>query len=96
VPVLLMIYAFRASYLYIFQIATTFLGQNFINISVYAGDAQTQKLHLFGPPGAKHDWHTLLLKYNLLESTDDIAMFFIMVSVIIFLIAILAPLFIKD
>jgi hypothetical protein len=95
-PSLLIIYALRAHKLFMTQFFMCFLAQNLINISVYAGDAVTMKLHLVGPPGAKHDWHYLLMKYNMLDMTDDISMFFFVMAGITFLIAILAPLYIKD
>jgi hypothetical protein len=95
VPTLLIIYAIRAHKLFMTQFVMCFLAQNLINISVYAGDAVTMKLHLFGPPGAKHDWHYLLLKFDMLNMTDSISMFFFIMAGITFLIAILAPLYIK-
>jgi hypothetical protein len=95
-PSLLIIYGLRAHRLVWTQFFMCFLAQNLINISVYAGDAVTMKLHLLGPPGAKHDWHYLLMKYNMLDMTDDISMFFFVMAGITFLIAILAPLYIKD
>jgi hypothetical protein len=96
VPTLLIIYGFRAHRVFVTQFFMCFLAQNLINISVYAGDAVTMKLRLLGPPGAKHDWHYLLLKYNMLDMTADISMFFLVMAGITFLIAILAPLYIKD
>ncbi len=95
-PSLLILYCLRAHKIFWTQLSMCFLAQNLINISVYAGDAVTMKLHLFGPPGAKHDWHYLLMKYNMLDMTEDIAMFFLAMAGITFLIAILAPLYIKD
>lgn len=96
VPALLIAYGLLSMQRVIFQVSVCLLAQNLINISVYAGDAMTQKLRLFGPPGAKHDWHTILTKYNILQYTGDISMFFLVMAGIMFLIAILSPLFIKD
>ncbi len=95
-PSLLILYGLRAHKLIWTQLSMCFLAQNLINISVYAGDAVAMKLRLLGPPGAKHDWHYLLMKYNMLDMTDDVAMFFLVMAGITFLIAILAPLYIKD
>ena len=45
------------------------------NVSVYVGDAQAMVLPLFGDDGsgAGHDWHNILGRLGLLESTDAIA-----------------------
>ncbi len=45
------------------------------NVSVYIGDAQVMMLALFGDDGsgAGHDWHNILGRLDLLESTDAIA-----------------------
>ena len=96
VPSLLIAYGLLSMKRTIFQVTVCLLAQNLINISVYAGDAMTQKIRLFGPPGVKHDWHGILLKYNMLDYTDDISMFFLVMAGIMFLIAILSPLFIKE
>jgi hypothetical protein len=78
------------------QLCFAWLGQNFINISVYAGDAQAKSLPLFGPHGAKHDWNFILGKYNILEWDYEIAMAFMVLAVLSFLVGILIPRFLKD
>jgi hypothetical protein len=56
------------------------------NVSVYAGDAQVMVLPLFGDDGsgAGHDWHNILGRLDLLESTGDIARLIQMGSVLLF------------
>ncbi len=49
------------------------VGQNFINVSVYAGDALKQNLPLLGGDSVIHDWNYLLTYTNELTSTDQIA-----------------------
>jgi len=49
------------------------LGQNFINVSVYMGDAVARKLPLLGGNSVNHDWHYLLSRLNLLHLTDILA-----------------------
>jgi hypothetical protein len=96
VPSLLIIFCFYNRLIKSLQFSFALLGQNFINISVYAGDAQTKSLHLFGPPGAKHDWNFILTKYNILDWDSDIAMAFMVLAVISFLVAIITPYFVKE
>jgi hypothetical protein len=72
------------------------LGQNFINISVYAADAQARKLHLIGGSKVYHDWHFMLSQLNLLNYDFAVGYFFFVTAIIIFIVALLMPLVIKD
>lgn len=49
------------------------LGQNFVNVSVYARDAQVMQLPLLGGDPSGHDWHNLLDMFNLLPYTAAIS-----------------------
>lgn len=49
------------------------VGQNLLNISVYAGDALRMELDLLGGDSVIHDWNYLLGNLNLLFYTDSIA-----------------------
>ena len=56
------------------QLALLLLGQNFVDVSVYAADAQARALPLIGNLGPEsHDWHNLLAMTGLLEHTPLIA-----------------------
>lgn len=55
------------------QLALLLLGQNFVDVSVYAADAQVRALPLLGGDGVFHDWHRLLGGLGLLEATPVIA-----------------------
>ena len=59
------------------------------NVSVYIGDAQIMVLPLFGDDGsgAGHDWHNILGRLDLLESTDAIARFVHVGSMLLFVVA---------
>lgn len=59
------------------------------NVSVYVGDAQAMVLPLFGDDGSRagHDWHNILGRLGLLESTDAIARFVQLGSVLLFVAA---------
>lgn len=49
------------------------VGQNFLNVSVYTGDAITMQLELLGGDGVIHDWNYILNTLNILRHTDIIA-----------------------
>ena len=56
------------------QISLLWLGQNFIDVSVYAADAQARALPLIGGLGAEsHDWYNILQMLGWLEHTPLIA-----------------------
>lgn len=78
------------------QFSLLWLGQNFINISVYAADARTQALPLLGGNSVYHDWHYLLGEINLLEYDQEIGFIIYGIGLIIFFIAVLLPLIMKD
>lgn len=95
IPILLIIFTyvnFKRLYL---QLAFFFLGHNFLNISVYAADATAMKLDLFPRKGVVHDWNYMLSNLNLLEQDQNVALFFVVMAVISFLLAILVPLHMK-
>ncbi len=49
------------------------VGQNLINVSVYAGDAIVMQLPLLGGEGSFHDWHYLLSTLGILSWTPEVA-----------------------
>lgn len=55
------------------QLALLLLGQNFVDVSIYAADAQTRALPLLGGDRVFHDWHVILSNLGLLEATPVIA-----------------------
>lgn len=78
------------------QFSLLWLGQNFINISVYAADARARKLPLLGGNKVYHDWHYLLGKLGLLEQDQIVGYFFFSIAILIFAVAVLMPLITKD
>lgn len=48
-------------------------GYNFINVSIYAGDAITMNLPLLGGDSVIHDWNYLLTNLNLLGAAPQVA-----------------------
>jgi len=66
------------------QLCLFWIGQNFLNISIYIGDAIRQVLPLVG--GGVHDWTYLLTAMGLIAHTHFIAkIIFLIGSAIIFL-----------
>ena len=56
------------------QLCLVWLGQNFIDVSVYASDAVLRQLTLIGGLGVEsHDWYNILWRLGLLEHTPLIA-----------------------
>ncbi len=49
------------------------LGQNIMNVAIYAGDAIVQRLDLLGGDGVMHDWNFILSYLHILKYTDNIA-----------------------
>jgi len=78
------------------QFSLLWLGQNFINISIYAADARAQALPLLGGNHVYHDWHYLLSEINMLEYDQEISYIIYGIGLLVFLIAVLLPLIMKD
>jgi hypothetical protein len=95
-PSLLVWYFFRNEYRTGVQFCALWLGQNFINISVYAADARAQKLPLLGGGNVYHDWHYLLGELGLLNYDIETGYLFYAAAIIIFIVTLLMPLIIHD
>lgn len=63
------------------QLCLFWVGENFLNISIYAGDAISQDLPLVG--GGVHDWTYLLTAMGLIAHTEGAARFIFGVGTII-------------
>ena len=74
------------------QFSLLWLGQNFINISVYAADAQARKLPLLGGNTVYHDWHYLLSEIGLLQFDAEVGFFIFGIAIIVFIITLIMPL----
>jgi hypothetical protein len=95
-PLLIVWYFFRNSYRLGVQISLLWLGQNFINISVYAADARARILPLLGGNKAGHDWRYMLGELNILEYDQTVGYFFMGISILVFITALLMPLLIRE
>lgn len=95
-PSLIAWYFFKKYYRTGVQFTLLWLGQNLINISVYAADARAMKLHLLGGNKVFHDWHFMLGRLNMLSYDTTIGYIFFGAAAVIFLVAVLMPLIIKN
>jgi len=78
------------------QIFLIWLGENLMNISIYAADARAQKLPLLGGNKVYHDWTWLLSQTGLLEQDQLVGSVFYGTGILMFLIALSLPLFLKE
>ena len=78
------------------QISFVYLGENLLNISKYASDAQAQRLPLLGGNKVYHDWNFLLRKMNILEYDSLVGNLFVALAIILFIITILIPLILRE
>jgi len=95
-PSIIASFFFRNNYRTGVQFALLWLGQNLINISVYAADARARKLSLLGGNKVYHDWHYLLGEIGILEYDHIVGYVFVGIAITIFAVAILMPLLIHD
>jgi hypothetical protein len=88
-PLLFVIYFFRQNQKLSASLTMFWLGQNFLNISVYAADAVKMNLPLITGDSSGHDWHYLLSTLGLLKYTEIIGGFFWLVGLLIIVMAII-------
>lgn len=73
IPAALTLYFWKQGQLFSASLLLFWVGQNFINVSIYAGDAIIQQLPLLGGDAAGHDWTNMLTMLGLLKHTPIIA-----------------------
>jgi hypothetical protein len=95
-PSLITWYFWKNSYRTGVQIGLLWLGQNFINISVYAADARAQALPLLGGSKVYHDWAYLLGSLNLLQYDAEVGYLFFGIATLILLISLILPLIFQE
>ncbi len=93
IPSLFIYYFLSHKQLKAAQAAVVYLGQNFVNISVYAADAVERKLPLLGGNNVYHDWTYLLSELGILQFDKEVGWFFYALAIISFLVALILPVF---
>lgn len=78
------------------QLSLIWLGQNLLNISVYAGDALERKLPLLGGKKVYHDWTHLLNQTGLILYAKEVSYFFFGLGIITFVFCLMLPLIMKE
>lgn len=73
IPAMFPVYFYLKGYYYSAALVLFWLGQSFLNVSVYAADAQKMQLPLLGGDNSGHDWNYLLSTLNLLNRTPEVA-----------------------
>jgi hypothetical protein len=95
-PSIIVWYFIKFNYITGIQISLLWLGQNLINISIYAEDARAMKLPLLGGNHVYHDWHYILSHLNILEYDYIAGDIFFVAAIIIFAMALFTPLIITN
>jgi hypothetical protein len=95
-PYIVFLYFKRKGYRTGMQISLLWIGQNLINISVYAADARARTLPLAGGKNVYHDWDYMLSKIGLIQYDQETGYFFMGLAVLTFLISFLIPLIYRD
>jgi hypothetical protein len=72
-PLFISIYFFLSGQKVSGALCLLWVGQNLLNVSIYAGDAVRMQLDLLGGDGVIHDWNYLLSNVGLLSSARTVA-----------------------
>ena len=95
IPGMFVVYYIIVKKVYLVQVFLVWLGENLMNIGVYAADARTQKLPLIGGIKVYHDWTYILIRLDLLNYDEVIGQIFYFLGIMVFIVSLLMPLFIK-
>ncbi|MBC7981949.1 hypothetical protein H7X65_02625 [Candidatus Parcubacteria bacterium] len=87
IPVICCLYFYQQEQKYSAALLLFWVGQNVINVSVYARDAIEMQLPLLGGDGVIHDWNYLLSALGMLKYTPYVADTLYAVGIIIFISA---------
>lgn len=93
VPLVFVFYFYSQSDIYSSAIVLFWTGINFVNISIYAGDAVKMQLQLLGGgtgwDTGMHDWNYLLVDLGLLHYTNTLAITIKIFGILCFILAFL-------
>ncbi len=85
-PSLFVFYFYRQQSYFSASLLVFWVGQNIINISVYASDAIKRELPLIGGDTSGHDWHNILSTTGLLSYTETIGNIFYILGIFIIIL----------
>lgn len=86
-PLIYVTYFYLRHQYYSASLLVFWVGQNLINVSVYASDAVAMQLPLLGGDGTTHDWNYILSALHLLQYTPQIGYAIYSAGVLVILIA---------
>jgi hypothetical protein len=84
-PIIFVIYFYKNQEYFSSSLLLFWVGQNFINVSVYISDAIVMQLPLIG---GEHDWNNILQMSGLIEHTKEIGSSVYVIGIVIIFIAI--------
>lgn len=93
IPLLFVVYFFITNQRFSGALTMFWLGQSFLNVALYAGDAAQRALPLLGGDSDGHDWGNMLEILGLLSHTDFIAVSIRGIGIFIVLAAVVCGLF---
>jgi voltage-gated potassium channel Kch len=73
IPLGIVFYYLRNREYFSAAIILMWVGQAFVDVSIYAGDAIRQELPLLGGENAEHDWFNMLSDLGILHHTNTVA-----------------------
>jgi hypothetical protein len=71
-PIIYIVYFYLREDYFSASLLLFWVGQNLINVSVYASDAIVMQLPLLGGDGVIHDWNYILSSFHVLQYTPQI------------------------
>lgn len=77
------------------QLSLIWLGENFMNVAVYAADARAHKLPLLGGNKVYHDWTYLLTRTGLILQDEIVGDVFRWIGISVLVFSLFLPIIIK-
>jgi len=79
------------------QLSLVLLGYSWLDVAAYAADGGARQMPLIGGLSkAHHDWYNLLARMHLLEYDFNIALTFVGIGVLCYLLALVLPIFWRE
>ncbi len=85
-PLSIAVYFFMSQQKLSGSLCLLWVGQNVLNVSIYAGDAVAMQLPLLGGDSSIHDWHYILSTLLALQYTNKVASFLYIIGVLCIII----------
>ena len=89
-PFVFVLYFYRNKQYFSASLVLFWVGQNLLNVSVYASDAIVMQLPLLGGDTSGHDWNALLSMTGLLKYTNVIGSTIYIMGIIVIITAIIS------